>query len=258
MRRGDRKPVEEFPYAEVVRWYEHQRPSADRGRYIANMTRLLVKGRYRLLTPAERGLLHGLWLLRGLTGTNVPRATEEVRESLSLPAGRWIEKAMWTLENRGWLIPRKGKRTGRGVVQDEDPQVLTDCGKLPQTNQRPTKENEGWSGVAQAKRADQPPTNPQPTQVEVAATQPNQKPAPLHRIDRIGEIGNQGPEPDSPTKRTRWIDPETGKCALCQGTGKTTAGGSAPYTCPPCLEAGLLPAEQPAPDDDRADWEGPP
>lgn len=71
-------------------WNDHQPPEADEGRFIRVYTRLLVLDKWRSLSLAQQGLLTSLWLYRGVTGRNPPRAPEALRRSLGGPRDKHL------------------------------------------------------------------------------------------------------------------------------------------------------------------------
>lgn len=107
-------PLETHPYYRIHDWKDHQPPEARNGaaRFIRNWCSLLQNPKYFILTAAERGVLHGLWLYQGGTGLRPPRDPFKVRSSLSLGRNKYLSRHLETLERRGFLVPARTQRRG--------------------------------------------------------------------------------------------------------------------------------------------------
>ncbi len=84
-------------------WDDHQPPEADGGTFIRVYTQLLVLGKFRALTMAQRGVLTSLWLYRGVTARNPPRAPEDLRASLGGARDKHLENHIKALERAGFV-----------------------------------------------------------------------------------------------------------------------------------------------------------
>jgi hypothetical protein len=94
-------------FYEIHDWHDHQLAKAKRGRpmsWVPNWTSLLRKQKYQLLSPSERGILHGLWMLRGVLGDVIPSCPDYVRSSLVLGRYKYLSRTLEKLERRGFIV----------------------------------------------------------------------------------------------------------------------------------------------------------
>ena len=114
-------PLDKFPYVEIHDWEFHQPTTGPDWHRVSNTA--FLNRKYRALSAAERGLVHGLWMLRGDTGRNPPRDPEWVASALGLGHNRYVSGHMKTLERKGFLVPRvhqKRREERRGEQKREN------------------------------------------------------------------------------------------------------------------------------------------
>ena len=73
-------------WIEVVGWDKFQHYKRRRPLWIKTYTELVTKREYLQLTGAERGLLHGLWMIYALSGGEVPADLKQLNRWLELSA----------------------------------------------------------------------------------------------------------------------------------------------------------------------------
>ncbi len=98
-------------YFEIHDWHDHQAGTTTA--YIRNYGALLSHARYLRLTLAERGLLHGLWLHRGVTGRNPPAEPAAIAKFLRLTRSRHLEIQLKALQLAGWIRKTATSRPAR-------------------------------------------------------------------------------------------------------------------------------------------------
>ncbi len=112
-RDGSGSPPVRSSYFEIHDWFDHQAGTTTA--YIRNYGALLSHARYLRLTLAERGLLHGLWLHRGITGRNPPAEPAAIAKFLRLARSRHLEVQLEALQRAGWI---RKTRTSRPTRKD--------------------------------------------------------------------------------------------------------------------------------------------
>jgi len=117
------KPLSRYPFIEIHDWEQHQPPEARNGNvaFIRNWVRLVANHKYLSLTLAERGMLHGLWLLRGIHATDPPRDPDKLRTVLHLPRNRYIWDTLEVLERKGFIHFRARQRRGDKRREEKNP-----------------------------------------------------------------------------------------------------------------------------------------
>lgn len=94
--------AENGEFLKINDWEEHQ-SHRESHTWIRNYCSLLVQPKYYNLSAAQRGILHGLWLYRGMTGSNPPRDPEELRRTLRVPRDKHLSRTLDVLISRGFL-----------------------------------------------------------------------------------------------------------------------------------------------------------
>lgn len=106
-------------YIHVRNWDRFQHAdTTKRGRtptWIKNYTRLLSDDNYLDLTPAQRAVLHGIWLEHARSGGKVPNDTAKLSRRLGT---RVTERTLDTLQTRGFIDRETSPKASRNTPEN--------------------------------------------------------------------------------------------------------------------------------------------
>jgi len=112
-------PPDRYPYLEPKDWADHQTGTTDKWHKVWNS--ILVLAKYKSLSLSQRGMLHGIWAYRAVTGLSLPRDPTEARLSLSVAPTKHFRRSLDVLILRGFLIPKTTQRRGDKKRGDKKP-----------------------------------------------------------------------------------------------------------------------------------------
>ena len=117
-------------WIEIVNWDRFQHYRSRRPLWIKTYTELVTKREYLQLTGAERGLLHGLWMIYALSGGEVPADLKQLNRWLELSAK---QVQLESLNHAGFtrvvaskpLAQSKREKKKLNKEKNEEPELLS-------------------------------------------------------------------------------------------------------------------------------------